>query len=113
MATATPILPTKFVTSSCNPSGVIKTTNAANHTTISTRPILFLSAPTDIQTSKYTHSLGTAIRVAALAQEYMSEWLCINDTIWSLFLWSQDLSPAAAASSDPRRRAQLKGLGVI
>ena len=70
--------------------------NRKRHHTISTIPIIFLSAPNDIIEYQIPDSLGTEMRIAVTAKERMSDWLCINHTIESLLLWSKDLSPASA-----------------
>ena len=79
--TATPILSSSFFTSSYTLSQRNTSTKEEGSPTISTSPMLFLSGPTDMKENQSPYSLGTEMRIAVIAKEHISEWLCINETI--------------------------------
>ena len=93
--TTTPVLSSIFITSAYVPSEV---TNPAvgKYPTMSTSPTLFTSATSNFDKSIILMSNNNEIHIPVVARELFSDWLCINDTISSLLLWSQSIPPVSA-----------------
>ena len=64
--------------------------------TISTSPMLFFNASKAINSPTEVAYIGTEMRITAIAKEIFSDWICIDDTIGSSYLWSQNIAPASA-----------------
>ena len=93
--TVTPILSSTFLTSSYTSSeeGDPEKENLAS---ISTSPILFFSAADNINVPVAPVLYEPEARITTLAKDLFSEWICIDDAIGSLYLWSQCIPPASA-----------------
>ena len=85
-----PVVSSILVTSAYK-TDIFDTFQSKQTPTISTSPILFTFIPLDGTTSLDITSKDIDMRISVESKDIFSDWICINDVIVSLLLWSLNL----------------------